>query len=144
LSTVKRSASATTSHLEDELEALTVEFVGRIVATLKSASFGDVAALSPTLDAARGISIPRAKRAAPALTPTRPNERARETRPRQNADTRAELAERVVSLLSKASSPLGVRALSTELGDGTPIALTYLVPTNAGFEGNAGDGFART
>jgi hypothetical protein len=74
LSTVKRSASATTSHLEEELEALTVEFVGRIVATLKSASFGDVAALSPTLDGAR------------------------------------------VSLLSKASSPLGVRALSTELG----------------------------
>ena len=103
------------SRLEEELEALMVEFVARIVATLKSASFGEVASLAPSEGALRGVSIPRAKRAAPALT--LPSDRARGgRRPRQDADKRAELGERVMATLSKAASPLGVRALSSELG----------------------------
>lgn len=105
-----------TSRLEEELEALMAEFVARIVTTLKSASFGDVASLAPPTEGAlRGVSIPRAKRAAPALTT--PSDRPRGgRRPRQDADTRAELGERVIATLSKASSPLGVRALSSALG----------------------------
>ena len=107
-----------TTPLEEELAALTAEFVARIVATLKSASFGDVAALAPAPGGARGdrggVSIPRANRAAPALTAHAPAARPR--RARQSADKRAELVEQVVATLSKASSPLGVRALSSALG----------------------------
>jgi hypothetical protein len=36
--------------------------------------------------------------------------------PRQTADKRAELSERVVGALKRAGQPLGVRALSSELG----------------------------
>ena len=110
---------AKTTPLEDELEALTAEFVARIVSALKGASFGDVAALAPAPTARdRGnVSIPRAKRAAPALTPHAAGSQGeRRRRTRQTADKRAELVEQVVATLAKASSPLGVRALSSELG----------------------------
>src|SRR4051812_459222 len=90
------------THLEAELQALTAEFVARIVSTLKRATFADVAALSPTpspsIDARASVTIPRAKRSAPALTSHGgAGKSAGGRRPRQTADKRAELVEKVVA-----------------------------------------------
>jgi len=104
--------AARKSSLEAELEAITREFVARIISTLRNASFAEVASLSPTLERPR-ISIPRPKRSAPALSA--PEEPARARRPRQGADKRAELREHIVQALRQSGSPMGVRALSSQL-----------------------------
>jgi hypothetical protein len=93
--------------LEDDLAALTQEFVGRIVATLRNASFGDVAALAPTTRAT--VTIPRPNRAPPAASKS-------SGRTRRGPVERAAIVERVAETLRKAGEPLGVRALSSELG----------------------------
>ena len=97
--------------LEADLTALTEEFVARIVATLKSASFADVASLSPAAPSRGRIEIPRPSRSAPAASP-----KTTATRTRRGAGERAEVAERLADVLRKASEPLGVRALADALG----------------------------
>ena len=92
--------------LEAALTALTQEFVARLVDAIRNASFAEVATLSlPTTGPSRA---PRASRTAPS-TP-------RPSRGRQTAAGRAELGEQLVGVLRKASQPMGVRALSSELG----------------------------
>jgi predicted Rossmann fold nucleotide-binding protein DprA/Smf involved in DNA uptake len=98
--------------LEERLEAITRQFVREIVLALRSASFADVAQLQVT------PSAPVRPRGRPptrvSATPARPP--ASEKKPvRQNADRRAELGERVLKVL-EGKDPLGVRALSSELG----------------------------
>ena len=97
--------------LESRLSALTVEFVSKLVDTLRNASFAEVAALSPAQVAPS--AKPRAVRVArrPAPPP-----RGDEASLRQTAARRAELGERVLTALRKASQPTGVRALSNEIG----------------------------
>ena len=103
------------SELEERLEAITRQFVREIVATLRSASFADVAQLQVTADS------PARRRARPPTTrvsasPSPSGTRSEKKPGRQTADRRAELAERVVKALEAAGQSLGVRALSSELG----------------------------
>src|SRR5579859_991105 len=100
--------------LEAQLSTLTQEFVAKLVEAIRNASFAEVAALS----------LPRTTPAAPVAPPARPRRAARQappiqdsaTRMRQTAAHRAELGDRVVETLKGARAPLGVRALSSELG----------------------------
>jgi hypothetical protein len=118
------------THLEAQLSALTHEFVAKLVDVIRNASFGEVAALSRPRygEAARGVrpvskrlrgpaapSVPRRRRAAEEVTSTR-----------QTAARRAELAERIVRTLRGAGRPLGVRALSGELGVAPDLLATPL------------------
>jgi hypothetical protein len=99
--------------LEAELAALTQEFVGRLVNAIRNASFAEVAALSPPRVEAAGrrAAAPRAPRAErPSAGVSAP------PRARQTAAHRAELGQRVVKALQDAGEPLGVRALSSQLG----------------------------
>jgi hypothetical protein len=109
--------------LEAQLMALTQEFVGKLVHALRNASFAEVAAL-PEPRSTSGASRTSAvtKRAVDATPPAHDSQ----TAGRQTAARRAELGERVVRALRTAGRPLGVRALSTDLGVtpdllGTPL-----------------------
>jgi hypothetical protein len=104
--------------LEAQLAAVTQEFVGRLVEVIRNASFAEVAALSvPARPAGTPGGTPKARRGAPAHAPRRERTEAKETpRVRQTAAHRAQLGERVVQALKEAPVPLGVRALSSELG----------------------------
>ncbi|HEY2517995.1 MAG TPA: hypothetical protein VGI39_44295 [Polyangiaceae bacterium] len=110
------------SALEDRLEEITRAFVAQIVSALRNASFADVAALEvgssapprPTRPKAARTTSPTRVSASPSSnSSSRAGER---ERPRQTADRRAELGERVIRALENAEHPLGVRALSSELG----------------------------
>lgn len=92
--------------LEAALTALTQEFVARLVDAIRNASFAEVASLSlPGGGRAAATKAPRVEAAAP-----------RAKRGRQTAAGRAELGERIVTALREAEQPMGVRALSGELG----------------------------
>lgn len=105
------------SALEERLEEITRAFVAQIVSALRNASFADVAALEVGSSAPKTGRGKAPRTTSPATrvsaTPTRGGER---ERPRQTADRRAELGERVIRALENAEHPLGVRALSSELG----------------------------
>ena len=97
--------------LEAQLTALTQEFVARLVDALRNASFAEVAQLSrrPSRRAARR----RPRRVLPA--PARPPAAGRggtADRGRRAPSS----ARRVVGALGRAGQPMGVRALSSELG----------------------------
>jgi len=98
--------------LEAQLAALTQEFVARLVDAIRNASFAEVAALSaPQVTPSTGrVQRARPATAAPAAPPREPR------RARQTAAHRAEIGERVIKTLQSAGQPLGVRALSSELG----------------------------
>ncbi|MGO9835429.1 MAG: hypothetical protein ACLP1X_14545 [Polyangiaceae bacterium] len=101
--------------LEGQLTALTQEFVGRLVQAIRNASFAEVAALP----------APRAAISTQRMTTTR-RAGGDGASGRQTAARRAELGERVVRALRSAGQPLGVRALSSDLGVkpdllGTPL-----------------------
>jgi DNA-binding transcriptional ArsR family regulator len=101
--------------LEAQLAALTQEFVAKLVDAIRNASFAEVAGLSaPKVTPSAGRVPQRARAAAPepsAASTARPPRR-----PRQTAAHRAELGDRVLKALQTAGQPLGVRALSSELG----------------------------
>jgi hypothetical protein len=110
--------------LEAQLTALTQEFVAKLVEAIRNASFLEVAAL-PGPTGTTGQQRPGKRpepRAAGASRPVRPEKKAPGSGPsstprlRQTAQHRAELGERVVNALEQAHAPLGVRALSSELG----------------------------
>lgn len=98
--------------LEAQLTALTREFVARLVDTIRNASFGEVASLSPARLGGSGNGRRSAPRPASVTQPQPPAPRGG----RQTAARRAEIGERVITALRDASEPLGVRALSTRLG----------------------------
>jgi hypothetical protein len=114
----------TRTTLEAQLTSLTLEFVGRLVEVIRNASFADVAALSPhgtiprgsyaTTTRSRGAN--RAPKRAPAMPETASVNHGGGGGSRQTKAHREELGERVIKTLSDAPQPLGVRALSTELG----------------------------
>jgi hypothetical protein len=98
--------------LEAQLTDLTAEFVARLVQVIRNASFADVA----TLSAAKGTP-PATRRGPREEAPrTRRTNRIGAKTQRQTKSHRAELGERVVKTLTEAHKPLGVRALSSELG----------------------------
>src|SRR5438477_13193680 len=97
--------------LEEKLESITREFVQRIVATIRGASFAEVAGYAAPEPAAPAKRATRVVASPAARTP-----RAASGGERQTADKRAELSERVVAALKKAAQPLGMRALSSEVG----------------------------
>jgi hypothetical protein len=98
--------------LETQLTHLTAEFVGRLVQVIRNASFADVAALTP----AKGNPPPVRRGPREEAPRTRRARRAGAKAERQTKSHRAELGERVVKTLTEAHKPLGVRALSSELG----------------------------
>lgn len=100
--------------LEEAIESLTREFVGRLVDAIRNASFAEVASLSSA--PARARSEPRA--AAPKARPAR---EARPHKTRQTADRRAEMGDRVLRALGQAGAPMGVRALASDLGVPTDV-----------------------
>ena len=100
--------------LEAQLTALTQEFVARLVDAIRNASFAEVATLSVPRGA--GPRVPRAVKSSPTVTRgSAPGG----GRTRQTAAHRAELGDRVLTALRDASQPMGVRALSSELGVAT-------------------------
>jgi hypothetical protein len=133
-------AMPNTTDLEAQLEALTREFVGQLVAAIRNASFADVAALSARYTPNPGAGAlhpgaPHRKGGAAARTPR--GEPGAEVRPdrdaasgsrrvRQTAERRAELSDRVVKALQGAGGALGVRALSTALGVPPDVLATPL------------------
>jgi hypothetical protein len=103
--------------------ALTQEFVANLVQVIRNASFVEVAALpGPTGPAGQRSPAARQERRAAGASPQagRPGKKgpgATELpRLRQTAQHRAVLGDRVVHALEQAPGPLGVRALSSELG----------------------------
>jgi hypothetical protein len=106
--------------LEAQLAALTQEFVGRLVSAIRNASFAAVAALSTPqvrAGATNHESTHRPARAAsPRATPSNTASSSAARAPRQTMARRAELGERVIKALSRAGQPLGVKAISGELG----------------------------
>ncbi len=105
--------------LEDQLASLTQEFVARLVESIRNASFAEVAALqAPRVVAGGGPPRPARRPAGPAASAGTAAEppAAAARRTRQTAAHRAELGERVIKVLQSAGQPLGVRALSSELG----------------------------
>jgi DNA-binding transcriptional ArsR family regulator len=98
------------STLEAQLTALTREFVARLVEVIRNASFADVASLSTS--PAGGKGPPRPRQSAPRVTASSRGGKLS----RQTASHRAELGERVMEALRGSSGPMGVRALSSELG----------------------------
>jgi hypothetical protein len=92
--------------LEEQLTALTREFVGKLVEAIRNASFAEVAAL-PASDSASAPASPR---------PRRPASKTRADTGRQTAARRAEIGNHLVRALAKAGQPLGVRALAGEMG----------------------------
>ncbi len=117
--------------LEAQLAALTLEFVSKLVEAIRNASFAEVAAL-PGHGAAGGrasaATSPKPRGgASPGRTrrPAQENHR-NQGHERQTAAHRAELADRVVQTLKSAPGPLGVRALSSELGVAADLLATPL------------------
>jgi len=123
----KRSPAGSTS-LEAQLTDITLEFVARIVSTLRNASFAEVAGIDVNASLRRAkvapppASVRRVRRTKQELTDsgtgapvpsTKQGRRGR--RPRQTQEKRGELAERIIGALASAGSPLGVRALASEL-----------------------------
>ena len=99
--------------LEDQLTALTREFVGKLVEAIRNASFAEVAALSGP----HGTAAPsRPARTPRPSTEPRPSGTGKPRLGRQTAERRAELGERLVRTLGTSKSPMGVRALASELG----------------------------
>jgi hypothetical protein len=103
--------------LEAQLAALTQEFVVRLVETIRNASFAEVA----SLHVPRTAPVPRAPRKAAAKGIPDQQKRTRQTKA-----TRAELGDRLVKALQGAGQPLGVRALSSELGVAPDLLATPL------------------
>jgi hypothetical protein len=131
--------------LEDQLAALTREFVAKLVDTLRNASLADVAALSsdsrdrPARPAReeRPARVREARAEAPA---TRGNGGGRQT-----AARRAEVGERLTQALGDAGQPMGVRALATELGvDPASLAVPLRELRDAGKIRKHGDKRATT
>ena len=98
------------STLEAQLTALTQEFVARLVEAIRNASFAEVASLSAGAPRRAADSSRPRQAATRAIAGSKPG------RPRQTASHRAEMGERVVEALRGSSAPMGVRALSSELG----------------------------
>ncbi len=100
--------------LEEQLTALTREFVGRLIEVIRNASFAEVASL-PGPDAP--VSRPRLPRTLPAAAASPAAKGVRRAgSDRQTAARRAEMGERILAALEATRSPLGVRALAGELG----------------------------
>jgi hypothetical protein len=122
------------SGLEDRLEAITRAFVAEIVAAFRESSLADLADLAELQ-----VTGPRERSAASngkkPVTRVTASPRSRSgdesSRPRQTADRRAELGERVMKALGKAGEPLGVRALSSELGVATDLLTAPLLELRA-------------
>jgi hypothetical protein len=110
--------------LEDQLAALTREFVGKLVEAIRNASFAEVAALSGRGPVQAAPRAPRAPRqASPAATSSSGRNGGAG---RQTAERRAELGQRVVRALEGAKHPLGVRAIAAELGVPADLLATPL------------------
>jgi hypothetical protein len=116
--------------LEAQLAALTQEFVAKLVEAIRNASFVEVAALpgpgAPAGQRSPGKAAAAASRAGRSEARRSSAEPSSSPRLRQTAQNRAALAERVVHALEHASTPLGVRALSSELGVAPDLLATPL------------------
>jgi hypothetical protein len=111
--------------LEAQLEALTREFVAKLVEAIRNASFVEVAALpGPGGPVGQRAPVKRVQpRAAKSHGPAEPSS---SPRLRQTSQNRAALGDRIVHALEQASAPLGVRALSSELGVAPDLLATPL------------------
>jgi hypothetical protein len=121
------------SGLEDRLEAITRTFVAEIVATFRNASLADLADLAELQPRGRTGTSNGKKPVTRVSASPRAGARSGDesSRPRQTADRRAELGERVMKALAKAGEPLGVRALSSELGVATDLLAAPLLELRA-------------
>jgi hypothetical protein len=97
--------------LEEQLTALTREFVGKLVEVIRNASFAEVAAL-PGPGTSAASASPRPQKRPPKATAAGTGGGSG----RQTAARREEIGHHVVRALAKASEPLGVRALAGEVG----------------------------
>jgi hypothetical protein len=122
------------SGLEARLEEITRVFVAEIVGAIRNASFADVADLQvsgragrPSASgAAHGARKPTRVSASPKAHATNGDGKTRQT-----ADKRAELGDRLVKTLERASEPMGVRALSSELGVASDLLAAPLLELRA-------------
>jgi hypothetical protein len=95
------------NRLQGQIAEIAEEFVSKIVAAIRNASFADVAGLRDgdrrTARRVAGKSLRRPE-------PSRPHH------PRQTAQRRVEIGNRILHALSGAPGPMGVRAIATKLG----------------------------
>jgi len=120
------------SGLEGRLEEITRVFVSEIVSAIRNASFAEVADLQVSARAARpsAPSSANAARKATRVTAS-PKSNGAPGKTRQTADKRAELGDRLVKMLERASEPMGVRAMSSELGVATDLLAAPLLELRA-------------
>ena len=109
--------------LEERLEAVAREFVQRIVAEIRSASFAEVAGYAPQrVEHAETAAPARLQKATRAVASPKRSAAAASSGgggaggERQTAEKRAELSERVVETLRNAGEPLSARALAATIG----------------------------
>ena len=110
--------------LEERLEAVAREFVQRIVAEIRSASFAEVAGYAPQrVEHAETAATARAQKATRVVAASKRSAGAASSGggggaggERQTAEKRAELSERVVETLRNAGEPLSARALAATIG----------------------------
>ncbi len=112
--------------LEAQITEITRQFVARLLAAVRAASFSEIAGY--TAAAPRGARGAKGRgKAAPAAPPpptAGPKRRGR--KPRQTVEKRAELAERILGALGDAGGPLGVRALASQVGTAADLLATPL------------------
>jgi hypothetical protein len=97
--------------LEAQLHEITRDFVAKIVSTIRSASFAEVAGYAPTDDPASEGKIVSKLTISPAGAPAA---KVPGRKPRQTAEKKAELLTRIVSILRAAGAPLAVRTIAHE------------------------------
>jgi hypothetical protein len=100
--------------LEARLAELTAEFVANLVEAIRSASLGEVAALSMARVQAlakAGVQVPAAPGGGRSAM-----RQAAQPGGRQTAERRAEIGQRVIETLEAAGKPLGARVIASELG----------------------------
>jgi hypothetical protein len=119
------------SGLEEKLEGITRAFVAEIVATFRNASLADLAELQLPGPRERASSVSGRKAVTRVTASPRARSSDESSRPRQSADRRAELGQRVLKALERAGEPLGVRALSSELGVATDLLAAPLLELRA-------------
>jgi len=105
------------SPLEAQLTEITREFVTKIVATIRSASFADVAGYVPATSTSPTRTRAAARRGHFAGHDQVHHEDPRRARRRRQSDEkRAEVGEKILTILNASTSPMGVRAIASAAG----------------------------
>ena len=136
---------ARSSQLEEQLSAATRRFVAEVVFLIRSSSVADVAGFDPSRMGGGPFTVPMASKSGSPLSigagrraVGRPPKAAASVeskesarKPRQTAERRAELADRILNALQTAGAPMGVRTLASELHTAADLLAAPLLELRA-------------